>query len=203
MVSPSPLLLSIRHRMVTAMTQNRLSSEDWIAAGFCALADGGAAALKVEPIARALGTTKGSFYWHFRDLAQYRTALLAFWHDQATTAIIAEVQSQPDRDSRLRLLVSLASQSPARMGGPAAEPAIRAWACHDSEAACAVARVDDHRLTFLRRELGDPADPATARKARLLYAGHLGLELLSLSTGDTGEALRLQLLDLLMDRPAG
>jgi AcrR family transcriptional regulator len=53
--------------------------EDWIAAGLAALAGGGAAAFRVERVAREMGVTKGSFYWHFRDRAAWRDAVLAYW----------------------------------------------------------------------------------------------------------------------------
>ena len=36
-------------------------------AAFRALARGGVEAIAVEPIAAELGTTKGSFYWHFKN----------------------------------------------------------------------------------------------------------------------------------------
>ena len=53
----------------------RLSVDDWIQAGFAILADGGPNALRVDRLCERLGVTKGSFYWHFADLAAYRDAL--------------------------------------------------------------------------------------------------------------------------------
>jgi AcrR family transcriptional regulator len=43
-----------------------LSKGDWIRAALFAIADRGTAGVVVEPPAASLGTTKGSFYWHFR-----------------------------------------------------------------------------------------------------------------------------------------
>jgi AcrR family transcriptional regulator len=40
-------------------------------------------------MAKALGVTEGSFYWHFRD----RQALLARWEKNATQAIIDEIDA--------------------------------------------------------------------------------------------------------------
>ncbi|MFN3661424.1 TetR family transcriptional regulator [Yoonia sp.] len=45
--------------------------EDWLMAGFRALASHGPSALRAAALARDLGTTKGSFYWHFKDLPDY------------------------------------------------------------------------------------------------------------------------------------
>ena len=43
----------------------RLSAEDWAQAALDLIAEQGVAAVAVEPLARRLGVTKGSFYWHF------------------------------------------------------------------------------------------------------------------------------------------
>ena len=43
-----------------AKVTQRLTREDWILAGFRALSTSGTTALRVEPVARVLGTTKGS-----------------------------------------------------------------------------------------------------------------------------------------------
>jgi AcrR family transcriptional regulator len=63
----------------------QLGREDWIAAGLAALAAGGPTAFRVEAVARALGVSKGSFYWHFRDRAAWRDALLD-WVDHRVSA---------------------------------------------------------------------------------------------------------------------
>jgi AcrR family transcriptional regulator len=63
----------------------QLGREDWIAAGLAALAAGGPAAFRVEAVARGLGVSKGSFYWHFRDRAAWRDALLD-WVDHRISA---------------------------------------------------------------------------------------------------------------------
>ena len=57
----------------TAVPEARLSTADWEAAALDALAENGLAGVAIEPLARRLGVTKGSFYWHFTD----RDALLA------------------------------------------------------------------------------------------------------------------------------
>ena len=66
----------------------QLGREDWIYAGLEALARNGPLALRVEAVARALGVSKGSFYWHFRDRNAWRDALLAFWEYRAFAALV-------------------------------------------------------------------------------------------------------------------
>ena len=58
---------------------SRLSVDDWIQAGFAILAEEGIKALKIDRLCRRLAVTKGSFYWHFTDIAGYRAALVQAW----------------------------------------------------------------------------------------------------------------------------
>lgn len=180
------------------MAKRTLSPEDWIMAGFDALGRGGVDALRAEAIARDLDTTKGSFYWHFKDLPTYKTAILDFWHNRATAEIITAVEGEPDPLSRLTALIALATAVPCPLGSTATEPAIREWARHDPLAAKVVAQVDAQRLAFLSNQLQGMGGDAE-QKARLIYAAHIGLELLAPASGSTGgDDLRL-LLRLLSD----
>ena len=47
----------------------RLEAAAWEEAALAALETQGVAGVAIEPLARALGVTKGSFYWHFVDRA--------------------------------------------------------------------------------------------------------------------------------------
>ncbi|MGB9368496.1 MAG: helix-turn-helix domain-containing protein, partial [Xanthobacteraceae bacterium] len=76
----------------------RLDAGAWIAAGFDALADGGIDAVRVEPLAKALGITKGSFYWHFADRRALLDAMLESWAEGRIAAIReqAAMRGAPD-----------------------------------------------------------------------------------------------------------
>ena len=50
---------------------DRLTKLDWIERGLSTLASDGAHALKVGPMATQLKVSRGSFYWHFRDVADF------------------------------------------------------------------------------------------------------------------------------------
>ncbi len=181
------------------MTKRALSPEDWIKAGLDALAQGGPAALRAEAIARDIGATKGSFYWHFRDLPAYKAAILACWQRHCTDEIIALAETHPDPPSRLAALIALATALPDPADPApdhAAEQAIRGWSRHDPLAAEAVARVDQQRLAYLQDQLAGMGGDA-GRNARLIYAAHLGLELLAPEDSDSRAADLRQLLALL------
>jgi AcrR family transcriptional regulator len=165
----------------------RLQPADWVAAGFRALARGGIAAVGVEALARELAATKGSFYWHFSDLAALKVAMLQTWEQLATTDITAAVRNSGlTPRQQLDLLVEKVSDPPdSAYGGNAVEPAIREWGRADPLAHAAQQRVDSQRLSDLREFLRAAGLPplAISQAAVVIYATVLGLEQLRLSAG--------------------
>ena len=164
-----------------AKKSERLGRQDWINAGFRALVARGPEGLRVEPIARELGTTKGSFYWHFKDLNDLQLSMLQYWEEAATHRIIARMETIPQGLPRLLALAEAVNMPHEAQGGPGAETAIRGWGRAFPPAAEAVARIDAQRLAFLRDCIADLAvsDPDLPA---LIYAAHLGLEQLSLTS---------------------
>jgi AcrR family transcriptional regulator len=182
--------------MVMRDQKTRLGRLDWVLAGFRALTEAGPQGLRVELIARALGASKGSFYWHFKDLQALREAMLQTWEDLATTAITAAVRGSGlhGRD-QLMLLVEKVSVVPdAAVGGLAVEPAIRDWGRTDPLARSVLERVDAQRLHDLRGFLGEAglSEPEATTGAVRLYAAVIGLESLRMTCGvEMAPALRL------------
>ena len=50
-----------------AKKRTKLSRDDWLASSMDALLLEGVEGIHIEPLAKRLGVTKGSFYWHFKD----------------------------------------------------------------------------------------------------------------------------------------
>jgi len=167
--------------------RGRLQPSDWIWAGFRALVQGGPQALRVEAIARELATTKGSFYWHFADLAALRAGMLEAWEQVATTDITTAVRQSglPAREQLLLLVEKVSIPPGAKAGGDAVEPAIRDWGRTDSMARQVLERVDLQRLDDLRDFFGAAglAPTAARQAAAVLYATVIGLESLRLTAG--------------------
>src|SRR5215831_599523 len=82
----------------------RLSADDWAGAALAALAEGGLAAVAVEPLAARLGATKGSFYWHFANRSALQEAAVLRWEERHTEAVIARLAGLADPAERLRRL---------------------------------------------------------------------------------------------------
>src|SRR3954470_19879660 len=155
-----------------------LTAADWSEAALDALARGGLAAVAVEPLAKQLGTTKGSFYWHFADRNALIAAALDRWEARDTDLVIAAVERGGDATTRLRDLLRLAFTAAGGVTEPgtrSVELALQANADHPLVAAT-LRRVSERRLTYLTTlftELG--LSPGRARDRGLLaYSAFLG-----------------------------
>jgi AcrR family transcriptional regulator len=78
-----------------------LSADSWAEAALEAIAAGGLDAVAVEPLARALGVTKGSFYWHFDSRDALVHAALDLWERRETTEVISGLEDEPDPQERI------------------------------------------------------------------------------------------------------
>jgi AcrR family transcriptional regulator len=160
--------------MSEKMSLDRLSSTEWVNAGLRALARSGFTALKADTLAKTLGVSRGSFYWHFADVSAFRAAVLARWREVALDTIVAELEGTAG--DRLVALIKRAFSTKSNL-----ENAIRAWAFADGEARAAVDAVDAERERYLEKlviEAG--ADPASAQmRARILNWAYLGYSLSS------------------------
>ena len=74
--------------------QARLSKEEWLARALEVLGRKGAGELTIESMARHLGVTKGSFYWHFKDRADFFRQLIEYWDEHFTQTVIVEIQAR-------------------------------------------------------------------------------------------------------------
>lgn len=160
-------------------TKPRLDAGAWIDAALDALAAEGPGAVRVEPLAKRLGVTKGSFYWHFRDREDLLCRALASWQDARIAAIREQKADAPAPRATLTALLDLYARAP-NPKGLAVELAIRALARNHAAAADAVAQVDNERLVRVA-ELFERAglDPEQSQaRALLFYAFLFGQSLL-------------------------
>jgi AcrR family transcriptional regulator len=158
----------------TRMT-DQLSAKDWLNQGLKTLAERGFTALKAEPLAKAMGVSRGSFYWHFADIGAFHAAILDHWREVAAEQIIANLEAASDHDKNpLPLLLRQAFG--ARL---ALENAVRTWATLDPLARTAVQAIDRRRLDYVENLLrASGLSPNVARaRAQILYWAFLGYAL--------------------------
>ncbi|MEV6558166.1 TetR/AcrR family transcriptional regulator [Nocardia sp. NPDC051756] len=158
-----------------ANESTRLSARDWALAALKAIADGGLAAVAVEPLARTLGVTKGSFYAHYRNRDELIEAALDEWVRGHGEGALTEFAAIADPARRLRELLATVVQS-VRPLAPSVHLSLLGDR-NDPRVRDAIRQVNRARLALLAdtyEQLGLPPDRAAGR-ARIAYAAILGL----------------------------
>ena len=156
----------------------RLSADDWAQAALELIAEQGVAAVAVEPLARRLGVTKGSFYWHFPSREALLQAALERWETVEQQTVFGSLERVPDPRERLRSLFQMVAHEYQShviysallkaLDHPAVQPVID--------------RVSKRRLDYLTasfRQTGLGREDALHR-ARLTYAAYVGFLQLNL-----------------------
>ena len=154
------------------------SRQDWVVAGLHTLAENGIDAVRVERLAKALGVSKGPFYWRFADRAELLAAMMEFWQRDFTARLIEH--SAPLQTPRARLEELLNQALEVQFGSidvARLEGALRAWAAHDETVSRTVCEVDAQRIQYLAGELAamGAAETQAQHLARGIYLGLLGL----------------------------
>ena len=154
------------------MTPEQLDRDAWIAAGLDALERGGASAVAVVPLARELGVTRGSFYWHFGSRDQLLAAVLQRWEHDHSDALLDALEQIADPRERLGALFDRSGSKPASyfvrlLDAAESEPLVRAT----------LERSAERRLEVIARACRQAGmTTAQARhRALLVYAAYVGL----------------------------
>jgi AcrR family transcriptional regulator len=165
----------------------KVTAEDWELAALDALADGGLAAVAIEPLAARLQTSKGSFYWYFPNRTALIQAALTRWEQDHTEQVIKLLEQIPEPVQRLRQLIRAAL-----LGTRGAAVALLLLADADDPLVGEVV----HRVTARRLEvltgcftaLGQ--DPERARHHALVgYSAYLGAAALRRGTPELAPGL--------------
>lgn len=165
----------------TAERPTRLSAIDWANAALDVIAEDGVAGVAVEPLARRLGVTKGSFYWHFPSREALLAAALERWEAMEQETVFGKLEGFPEPGERLRALFQLVAHElkPHRiysellkaLDHPVVQPVL--------------ARVSQRRMDYLAASLRQAGLPRleAVNRARLTYAAYVGFLQLSLQLG--------------------
>jgi len=149
-----------------------LSAADWEQAAVELIAEKGVQAVAIEPLARRMGITKGSFYWHFPNRESLLEQALQRWEEHDARNLsksLGEIDQPRDRlisffrrVGKEKLTHEVYSALCAAAGHPQVEPVLE--------------RVANRRMAHLSaafREMGMPEGKAN-NQARLTYSVYLG-----------------------------
>ncbi len=149
-----------------------LSAEDWVRAALALIAREGVAAVAVESLARELGVTKGSFYWHFENRDALISAALRAWEEDQGRDVVARYEGIQDSRQRLRVMMFAAFEDQengllfAALSASSEDPRVNPY----------LMRASEQRLAFGIRSLQalGMAEDEARRKALFLYASYAG-----------------------------
>ncbi|MFV3074355.1 TetR/AcrR family transcriptional regulator [Niveispirillum fermenti] len=159
----------------------RLGRDDWVLAAKKALVARGVDAVKIDRLAREIGVSRGSFYWHFKSRGELLAALLTYWRDTNTTALRTAIEGNGG-DGLAQFKALIRTWLEEKDFSPSFDNAVRDWARHSKTASALLRRVDEERTVLfcdIFRNMGyDEAECAI--RARVLYFHQVGYYTLSL-----------------------
>jgi len=165
--------------MTKAMAANQespnrvsLTPEDWEKAALALIAEKGVAALAVEPLARRLKITKGSFYWHFPGRDELLSAALRRWEGQDADHLQRSLKADEQPAKRLARFVWRTTRQTLTHRVYLALCAVP----EDPRVGPVLQRVTTRRIDYLSdafAELG-LAEESARRRATLVYSGYVG-----------------------------
>ena len=163
------------------------SREDWVDAAWRLLGEAGVDGVRIEALARKLGVTKGSFYWHFKNRQDLVDALFDRWFGLREENREEFLRHNPTPQERMWKVIERGITRGTR--GQAA--ALRLWAQHHPEAAGRITEADSLRREFFKEQfvaLG--LDGHTAQIRAEVYMAVISAEFLH--AGGRDESDRLQ-----------
>ena len=179
------------------MATIRTPRSRWIDEGLRALAAGGPDAVRIEPLAQALGVTRGGFYWQFEDRGALLEEMLETWERVSVDEVIERVEGEgADAKARLRRLFALASSGDRLLG---IDLAVRDWSRREPAVAERLRRVDNRRMDYLRSQFRAfcPDEDEVEVRAMLALSVWIGNHFIA---ADHGARSRAQVLELSMRR---
>jgi AcrR family transcriptional regulator len=128
-----------------------LQPDDWILAAFARLSSEGVDSVRVEVLARDMGVSKGSFYWHFQDREELLSKLLARWDEGEAAWLERAAADGQSAATRWALFVERsADPERARL-----EVAIRNWSRRDHQVAARASAIERMKAQFIAGVLRD------------------------------------------------
>ena len=129
-----------------------VSKAQWVEAALEALTHGNVSEISIGNLAKALGTSRSGFYWHFKDRDELLQELLDFWTHEITETITGnpELLRLDPMTRMIKAMEIVTNYDFSRH-----EIAIRQWAMNNESAAAAVEGATQKRVDYFRNALSE------------------------------------------------
>jgi len=177
------------------MATARTPRSKWIDEGLRALAAGGPDAVRIEPLAQALGVSKGGFYWYFEDRRALLEEMLDTWERRSIQEVLERVESEGG-DARTKIRRAGATFSSDVL---AIDLAVRDWSRREPTVGERLRRVDNRRIEYLRALFStfcpDPKD--VEARSMIAFSLVIGNHFIA---ADHGQRTRAEAMELTLRR---
>jgi AcrR family transcriptional regulator len=164
--------------MGQSQKKSRLTREAWLAKALDTLAED-PEHLQVDEIARRLQVSKGSFYWHFENRADFVHALAEYWRDTNTLTVADAARHHVGSpEERLyQLMRRIVEEKAAQY-----DLAVRAWVRHEPDILPVIREVDAIRFQTVREIFSDIGfeEPDLSVRTRVFVVAHSFDQLLTI-----------------------
>jgi AcrR family transcriptional regulator len=155
--------------------QHPLGREIWLDIARRALIEDGTVGVEINKLAKRLGSSRGGFYWFFKDRAQLLEELLAYWKETSTMQF-EDILKVPGKNGMEKYLAMTNLWIDEKEYDPKWDGAVRDWARTSDDVRKIVYEVDQKRIAVLEqifKEIGYAVKDAHIR-ARVMYYHQVG-----------------------------
>ncbi len=160
--------------------RQRGSEQAWLEAAYAVLTESGVEAVKVMPLAKRLGLTRTSFYWHFKDRDALLEAMITRWEDHNTGNLISQSRAYAETitEAVLNIFDCWLDTS---LFDSKLDLAIRNWARNDPDLQARLDQADSQRIAAIAatfERFGYTASQAEVRSMTLIYTqiGYISMQ---------------------------
>src|SRR5882724_2326236 len=149
----------------TRQKRHPLGREVWLDTARQALIEEGTAGVEINKLAKRLNSSRGGFYWFFKDRAHLLAELLSYW-ERTSTVLFHRILQLPGANGMARYLAMTELWVDEKEYDPRWDGAVRDWARTSEDVRKVVHDVDQKRIAVLEQifnEMGYEGTEANVR----------------------------------------
>ena len=168
------LLRQVAERGKASPERKQLQRFDWLLKALDIFIKEGIDAVRITRLAEELKVTRGSFYWHFSNREDLIEALVVYWKDRNTNAIVNSVNTAKDLSDGIFGFFETCLNP--QLFDPRLDLAVREWARRSDDIRQQLDAADNARVTALTDffQRFDYAMPEALIRARVIYFAQIG-----------------------------